>query len=299
MRDKTINILISCIILMHVSYVNAAEKHICGRCEYYDNYKHLFCDNIFDLINSTGDINRTVKYYDLRDISSAGLAELILLHDAYNYSIGTSIFVHFSYFYEIYGKQPNSFAKSLMIDFLYDAAAEDPVHYLEIAGWELLKGNILHKDTTLGKMYLSMASTTPPELLESRILPFWRDSTARHIYQERHDSLIKEWGHRNDNQQVLSVIEKGDTIAYRGLIDNDQYHKNMIYSIYMIDQYKYIPAYYDLFQCIKNVYQKHNQPLGTYALQWIFKLLVENSTDIPKNMLTELEHEINQSMDCH
>ena len=291
--------MIVCIIMMHIEPI-IANTHTCGHCEYHDYEMVLFCENLFDCINATGDVNTSLKYYDLGDFSYAGLEERILLYDIYHFSIGESTYRYISYFYQINGKKPNSFVKSLMKDFLFESASDiNPMRFYEVAGWELLNGDILPRDTTLGKRYLSVASGIPEEQLDSHILPFWRDTVLWNIYKQKHDSLLVEWGHKFNYQLAINVIENGDTIAYRQLIEDDIYHKFMIYSIYMIDQYNYIPAYEDLYRCLKNLYNQHNQAFGSYALQWLFKITITHITDIPEQLFTDIVDEINERMNKH
>lgn len=235
-----------------------------------ENDKNLYCDNILGVINITGGINSFYPYYDLSETSYADMAQLISFQDEYNGMIeGAACYHYIKSFYEVIGKEPKTFTKSLLKYYIFQVASKYPERFCEIAGWEYLQGNILPKDTSLGKQCLSFASGIPVDSLETYILPFWRDSISSKIYKQRHDSILLAHGKMRNDTLSASIIENGDTLAYRKMLLCDSKGHEMIYAVYMIDQYDYKSGFMDLYNCLKKRYTFDKQTMGRYALFWL------------------------------
>ena len=246
----------------------------------YDGGVHrtLDCNNIFSLINTAGDVNYFLTYYDLT-IARTSIPYMIYLQDEENSKeLADGMFLYIKSFYEVQHRKPKGFAKSIMKNCLYQAIIEKPCkgNWL-VAGWEFLKGEIVPRDTILGKHYLELVSGVPADLLEQYILPFWRD-----------DSLVKKWGRRRSYHLTMAIENYGDTLAYKELIENDDDGDFIIYSIFMIDQYDYMPAYKDLLPSLIKYYEgRRKRPLGKKALLWLQDILMENKEDIPDDIFKE------------
>ena len=257
----------------------------------YDGGVHrtLDCNNIFSLINTAGDVNYFLTYYDLT-IARTSIPYMIYLQDEENSKeLADGMFLYIKSFYEVQNRKPKGFAKSIMKNCLYQAIIEKPCNrnWL-VAGWEFLKGEIVPRDTILGKHYLELVSGVPADLLEQYILPFWRDEVSENIYVQRHDSLVKKWGRRRSYHLTMAIENYGDTLAYKELIENDDDGKFIIYSIFMIDQYDYQPAYKDLLSSLIKYYEgRGKRPLGKKALIWLQELLMENKEYINDDIFKE------------
>lgn len=264
------------------------ESKLTDSCFVFDGT--TFCDDVIYLIRETGGVNSDLWLYDwiyleTEDIPS--LAELLWLHDCAHLHLHSAKTTHiyngvhtYNYilsFYEVHKKKPNTLAKSLMIHLLFEDffKVNNPILHYKFLGWEYLCGHILPQDTLLGKQYLSMASqvATTPDSLELYILPFWRDSTYWSIYKHKHDSILRIWGAtRNESSLQYAIIEYGDTIAYRQLMETDIYGENMIYAVYMVDQYGFFSAFDDIFLCLKKRYDRSHDTINGSSLQWLFEL---------------------------
>lgn len=257
--------------------------------DYGDNIV-LDCDNnIFRLINAAGDVNFKLTLFNLTIIQTS-IPDMIYLNDAKHWKgHDTETFLSIKSFYEVLNRKPNTFTKSIMKHCLYQAIIEKPCkgNWL-IIGWELLKGDIIPRDTILGKHFLQLVTSVSADSLDQYILPFWRDSVYDNIYVQRHDSLLKEWGNRRNNLLTMAIEDHGDTLAYKELIKDDIDGHAFIYSIYMIDQYNYMPAYKDLPLSLIKCY-KYNKlkSLGKKAYLWIYEILMENAENIPDDIFKE------------
>ncbi len=252
-------------------------------------YRTLDCDNIFSLINTAGDVNCFLTYYDLT-LEGTSIPYMLYLQDEENMKeFADGMFLYIKSFYEVQNRKPNGFAKSIMKNCLYQAIIEKPCkgNWL-VAGWEFLKGDIVPKDTILGKYYLQQVSGVSVDSLEQYILPFWRDAVSEDIYVHKHDSLVKKWGRRRNYHLTMAIENNGDTLAYKELMENDDEGYYIIYSIFMIDQYDYQPAYKDLLPCLIKYYEGHRKrPLGKKALLWLQEILMENKENISDDILKE------------
>lgn len=288
-------------LLVYHAALTHAEVQPCN-CEWDADFKSVYCNNnILCLIDATGGVEEFLGIYDLRDMTHAHLADLICFQDAWKRTIGpmkydiysgVSAYNYMIAFYEVIGRKPNEFAKSMIRKFIFQDIKERPRPVYNVAGWEYLRGEILPVDTLLGKQYLSLASGVSVDSLELYILPFWRDSIARNIYKHRHDSVLNVWGKRWEYPAAVAVLEYGDTLAYRKLMRNDQYGDHMIYSIYMIDQYSYIPAYQDIYLALKKRYAQDHKQMGKYTLQWLYNLFTENNIVVPTPILEAINKDM-------
>lgn len=260
----------------------------------------VFCDNnTLCLIDATGGIEDLLCMYDMKDVERAHMADLIYLQDvierkkgnSYGTSMcyGVSVYRYMKAFYEVIGKQPKDFAKSMMRKFIFQDMQKCPRITYIAAGWEHMQGDLLPLDTILGKQYLCLASNVPVDSIEMYVMPFWRDSTVQEQYKHKHDSILQVWGRKREYPLTMSVIEQGDTLAYREIMNMDEYGNDMIYSIYMIDQYDYKPAYYDLYMTLEKKYALSNEQMGEYTKLWLYYLYVENNIDIPAVLQSEIE----------
>ncbi len=289
--------LILFIFLLYGTYMQAIE--LCCDCKWYDLVNVIQCNNILNLINATGGVNGDMFVYDQTNMRQSHLAGYIYLQDDApcitgskkdTLYLGAGAYIYMRAFYEVIGKHPNEFAKSMMRKFLFQDIQEKSLYVLRFAGWEYLQGEILPLDTLLGKNYLSMAAGIPMDSLEAYILPFWRDSIAKNEYKHRHDSILSVFGTRWKYPATIAVIEHGDTLTYKKIIEEDVYGDRMIYSIYMIDQYNYLPAYQDIYTTLKKVYNTHHGQMHQYALKWLFSFYLDNNMSIPDQIYHELKN---------
>ena len=287
------------IVVIVFSVTLAYANDIRCECVCDSDFEILQCKSIFDLINTTGGVNENLFLYNQTNMEHAHLADIIYFQDAIKRSVGkqelalhmgVSAYKYILCFYEIIGKHPNEFAKSIMMRFIFQDISEDSQHVYEVAGWEYLQGDILPLDTLLGKQYLSKATKIPTDSLEKHILPFWRDSLSKNAYKHKHDSIIQIWGKRWDSSAAIAVVEQGDTLAYREIINNDKSGNDIIYAIYMIDQYNYEPAYHDIYMSLKKTYP--NKIIGEYAWGWLYDICKENNMTI----YTEIKKSQNNSI---
>ena len=287
MKKKFIIIGIMCLHIV-TTYAGISCK---SRCEVaiLDGGFHstLVYDNIFSLINTVGDVNDFLTFYDFPKLRTS-IPHMLYVDDEFTPKGGIcgDMFIYIKSFYEVLGREPNAFAKSIMKNCIYQIIKEKPTNANSlVAGWEFLKGNIVPQDTILGKHYLQLVSDVLADSLDQYILPFWRDSISESIYSQKHDSIVKEWGKRRDYHLTFAVEEYGDTLAYKELIENDADGHFLIYTIYMIDQYDYKPAYKDILLSLKKYYAYNKKDtLGKTALLWINGILIDNRVNIPDDI---------------
>ena len=235
----------------------------------------ILCDNIFTLIKYSGSIVEEMRPYDLTTWNNICHA-IRMLDDTFSWNAGELAYKDIGCFYRTLNKQPGDFAKMLMRDFLFLDISKTPAFtedekrlsayfvnhsYLTLA-WEYLWGDIVPRDTLLGKLAFAYFTGTTYDSLENYMLPFWRENVSRQHYLNMQYSLIQNYL-KNKPISVLykRVIERGDTLAYKEIIKRDDWGDEIRYAIYMIDQYNYKPAYKDLYVCLKHYYDYFNLPM--------------------------------------
>lgn len=72
----------------------------------------------------------------------------------------------------------------------------------------------------------------------------------------------------NDSLRI-KILQSGDTIAYANIkkvMKSEGFpHECLFYSIVMARQYHYLPAYNDVAEILKQLYQKHSKEAGEEA----------------------------------
>lgn len=260
-------------------------------CIITPTYFFAVYDSYAALLNMTGDMNSDIFIYDFTHWTRAHLPGMILNVDIFNYhSVGA--FYEVKSFYELNDIKPGKFAQSIMHHCLNIKIPTKSNLQQASIGYELLSGEILPQDTILGKALLAMLINECPDDLEKRILPFWRDSISKEIYTHRHDSILQEYGKMWEGPLINPVLKTGNIRAYQELIKNDPDGDLMMLSVYMIDQYKYYPAYEDLYDCIVKVYQRFHKKMGSWAFVWIYTILTDPAAEnVPQELLQRIAND--------
>ena len=245
---------------------------------------NLDCDNLFVLISLTGDIIDDIEQYKIPNgFESYGYQGMLC-------------------FYRAICKEPGNFAKSIMRDYLFEEIPYIPSYrfvksmlkttpeyyiersYLRLA-WAYLWGDIVPQDTLLGKEVFAFLTGTPMDSLENFILPFWRDSIYRQYYLNKQQTFMRDYLKDKPLTPLVRRVIDGDTMAYKEIMKFDEEGENLIYAIYMIDQFNYKPAYNDLYICMEHKNLNYENEIGKNRNDaWLFRVLSYDKENV-KNLL--------------
>lgn len=275
---KKISLLFIVLIGQQVTFSQQRKTTISDGIVIFESY--------FDLLNETGSVNPELYIYDFTNIKHAHLGDKIYLHDIYNIPSGWSVYQELIGFYELAGKLPNDYAKTIMHNSLTE---ETHLHYdkqYAALGYEMLAGRIMRQDTALGKEYLSMAAHVSSDDIDDYICPFWRDSNCSKEYSLRHDSILQVYGQLWSDTIIQAVVDNGDIQAFRMTMEKYTDGRMMILAIFMIDQYGYSPAYEDIYKCMQQCYERLGGKMGAYGLKWINQVLtIPAAINVPRDLM--------------
>lgn len=246
-------------------------------------------ENVFDLIQKTGGVDERIVNFDLRSITQPHIAEFLFVQDKMGVYTGYAIAQELMYFYELADVQLGDFAQSIILDlFSHGIRTHHEQSQLNL-GFTLLTGRGLSQDTICGKLLLARGIETCMDGIKENLPSFWRDTLALRELNYRHDSIMKSCTRIWDDAQTQLVLKKGDVPSYQSLIKEDKYGYRLLLTIYMIDQYGYIPAYEDLYVELQRGFARYNHHMGDPTYRWLYTILTTSSAkDVPSELLCRI-----------